>query len=211
MPHRHPPAYPAIDWRDVAVALDKHGYAILPGVLPLLCWQDLADEAQWMFGEGNFENARVGRAAETHREATIRGDDLCWLNNAMPAGGAFLRWMDILRVVLNRDLFLGLGSFEAHYAHYPIGAGYGPHVDRHRDSNARVVSAVFYCNPDWVTNTGGEFVMYDAAGGTRFRLAPEAGTLLLFMSADMRHEACVATRERWSIAGWFRTTDAFGR
>jgi SM-20-related protein len=36
-------------------------------------------------------------------------------------------------------------------------------------------------------------------------LAPEGGTLVLFMSEDTPHEAKKATRERWSIAGWFRT------
>lgn len=54
--------------------------------------------------------------------------------------------MDGLRVSLNRDLFLGLDSFEAHYAHYPVGASYETHVERHRHSNARVVSALIYLN-----------------------------------------------------------------
>ena len=39
----------------------------------------------------------------------------------------------------------------------------------------------------------------------RIALAPDGGTLALFMSADTPHEAKIATRERWSIAGWFRT------
>ena len=33
---------------------------------------------------------------------------------------------------------------------------------------------------------------------------PEAGTLVLFRSADLPHEVLPARRERWSVAGWFR-------
>ena len=36
-------------------------------------------------------------------------------------------------------------------------------------------------------------------------IGPDGGTLVLFMSDDTAHEAKQATRERWSIAGWFRT------
>ena len=123
----------------------------------------------------------------------------------MPVGQTFMRWMDGLRVSLNRDLFLGLDSFEAQYAHYPIGASYGTHVDRHHHSNARVVSAVSYLNADWPADAGGELVIYDDHDVARLTLAPEGGTLVLFMSDETPHEAKRATRERWSIAGWFRT------
>ena len=33
---------------------------------------------------------------------------------------------------------------------------------------------------------------------------PQAGTLALFLSADMPHEVLPATRERLSLTGWFR-------
>jgi SM-20-related protein len=113
--------------------------------------------------------------------------------------------METLRLVLNRELFLGLAEFEAQYAHYPAGAFYRTHVDRHRDSGARVISTVFYLNADWPAEAGGELVMYDADGRERFRQQPAGGTLLLFRSDDMPHEVLAATRARWSIAGWFRS------
>jgi SM-20-related protein len=131
----------------------------------------------------------------------------------MPAGDAFMVWMDGLRVALNRRLFLGLDAFEAQYAHYPIGAAYGTHVDRHHDrhhdghhdNDERVVSVVIYLNAEWPLDAGGELVIYDAHDVPRLTLAPKGGTLVLFMSEDTRHEAKRSTRERWSIAGWFRT------
>lgn len=122
----------------------------------------------------------------------------------MPAGIIYLRWMECLRVALNRELFLGLAEFEAHYAHYPPGTFYKKHVDRHCDSNARVISVVFYLNNDWSAEAGGELLMHGEGGQPLFSVSPKGGTLLLFTSEDMPHEVRAATRERWSIAGWFR-------
>ena len=48
-------------------------------------------------------------------------------------------------------------------------------------------------------------MIYDEHDVPRLTLVPDGGTLVLFMSDDTPHEAKRATRERWSIAGWFRT------
>jgi len=197
--------WPASDWSAVADRLASDRHVILHDILPAHCWQALRAEAAQLLAGESFREARIGRGGQVQQEKAIRSDDLCWLEPQMPAGGAYLRWMDGLRETLNRELFLGLAEFEAQYAHYPVGAFYKKHVDRHRDSNARVVSAVLYLNPDWSIEAGGEFVMFDAADKEWFRLSPQGGTLVLFMSADMPHEVLPATRERWSIAGWFRT------
>jgi SM-20-related protein len=203
------------DWGPAAQALSKHGYVVLPGALPetgregSAGWLALRSEAGQLFADDAFSGARVGRGEGSVdgalRESPIRGSSVCWLDPNMPVGQAFMRWMEGLRVSLNRDLFLGLDSFEAQYAHYPIGTSYGTHVDRHRQSNARVVSAVIYLNAEWPADAGGELVIYDEHNAPRLTLAPDGGTLVLFMSDDTAHEAKQATRERWSIAGWFRT------
>lgn len=198
-------AFPPGPWADVAELIACRGWALLPAVLPAPCWQALRAEAWALRENGAFAPARVGRRGALARETAVRGDELCWLEPGMSAGGRYLEWLDGLRAVLNRELYLGIAEFEAQYAYYPPGAFYKTHVDRHRDSNARVVSAVFYLNPGWPAAAGGELVMYDDAGGERFRQAPVAGTLALFRSEDMPHEVLPATQERWSIAGWFRT------
>lgn len=189
----------------VAAALTKTGYAVVEDALPAACWQELRSEAEVLLDDETFAEARIGHGDATHQDLVIRRDSLCWLDPEMPAGGSYLRWMNELRLLLNRELFLGMTAFEAHYAHFPVGAFYGAHLDRYQDSNARVLSAVFYCNRDWPTDAGGEFVMYDDQGAACLTLAPRGGTLLLFLSAGSRHEAKAALRARWSIAGWFRT------
>ncbi|HEX3902244.1 MAG TPA: 2OG-Fe(II) oxygenase [Polyangia bacterium] len=195
------------DWRPAALALAEHGYFVSPGAMAKEGWQRLRGEAEQLLADDAFFAARVGRGDGDGalQESAVRGGSLCWLDASMPGGQTFMRWMDGLRRSLNRELFLGLDSFEAHYAHYPVGASYGTHVDRHRHSNARVVSAVIYLNAEWPADAGGELVIYDAHERPRLTLSPEGGTLVLFMSAETPHEAKKATRERWSIAGWFRT------
>src|SRR6218665_949650 len=197
------PDFPAADWSALADLLAVQGYAVLPAALPAACWMALQDEARQLLGDGSFAPARIGRGEGMHRESTVRGDDLCWLEPDWPAAAAYLRWVDGLRERLNRELFLGVQEFEAHYAHYPVGAFYRRHVDRHRDSNARVVSSVFYLNPDWREEEGGELLMQDGTGEVLFAQPPCGGTLVLFLSAEMPHEVLPATRERWSVAGWF--------
>lgn len=199
------PELPDTDWRETVDALATQHHAVVRDALPAALWQGLRAEAENLLGAGAFAPAQVGRAQGRQRAGSIRGDRSCWLAGDMVAGGAYLRWMDGLRLRLNRELFLGLDEFEAHYAHYPAGAFYRRHVDRHRDSNARVVSAVFYLNAGWGERDGGELVLHGADDVHLLTLAPRGGTLVLFMSADMPHEVLPAQRERWSIAGWFRT------
>jgi SM-20-related protein len=184
--------------------LAKYGIAVLPGAMGGAGGRGWRAEGERLLSEDAFSAARIGHGDGVEEQHEIRGGSVCWLDPGMPAGDRFLGWMEGLRRSLNRDLFLGLDTFDAHYAHYPTGAAYGVHVDRHVDSNARVVSAVIYLNPDWPADAGGELVIYDDENAPKLTLAPDGGTLVLFMSDDTPHEAKAATRDRWSIAGWFR-------
>jgi SM-20-related protein len=192
-------------WGAAAVALQEHGFATWPDAMSEAGWRGLRAEAEHLFADHAFSSARIGRGEGARTEGLTRGGSVCWIDDQMPAGDSFLGWMEGLRVSLNRDLFLGLEAFEAQYAHYPVGASYGTHVDRHHGSQARVVSVVIYLNAQWPADAGGELVLYDAQKAPRLTLVPDGGRLILFMSEDTAHEARKATRERWSIAGWFRT------
>ena len=162
------------DWGAAALGLTERGYVVLPGAMPDVDWQKLRAEAEQLLAAGAFAAARVGRGDGDGalRESAVRGGSVCWLDASMPSGAMFMGWMDGLRVSLNRALFLGLDSFEAHYAHYPIGASYGTHIDRHRRTNTRVVSVVIYLNPDWPADAAGELVIYDDVGIPRMTVAP---------------------------------------
>lgn len=199
------PLFPVIDWQPVIEALVETGRCTLPMALPAACCQALRQAAQQHLAEQHFQAARIGRGVSEMREPTIRGDQLCWLQEAgETCEAAYLQWMKSLQQALNQSLYLGIHEFEAHFAFYPAGAFYRAHVDRHRNSNARVVTAVLYLNECWQADEGGELLMYDDAGQVMQKELPEEGKLVIFMSEGLLHEVLPAKRERWSIAGWFR-------
>jgi SM-20-related protein len=69
-----------------------------------------------------------------------------------------------------------------------------------------VLSVVAYFNADWGVTDGGELVIYDAEGEQALQtVLPLAGTLVVFLSEEVPHEVCVARRDRYSIAGWYRS------
>jgi SM-20-related protein len=111
--------------------------------------------------------------------------------------------MDSLREAMNRGLFLGLEDFESHFALYPPGAFYLKHVDRFRDDDRRMVSAVVYLNDAWLPEQGGQLRMY-LDEGAQYDVVPIGGCLVVFLSGEVPHEVLPASRERLSLTGWFR-------
>lgn len=178
-------------------ALAGPGWCVLPGWLPVE--QVRALRALSL----PLTPAAVGRGDARTHAATVRGDAIAWLEPSEPVAQALLDRFEQLRQALNASCYLGLKRIEAHLACYPPGAGYARHLDRFRDDDARVISAVLYLNEDWDPADGGQLRLYPQDAET-VDVQPEAGTLVLFRSADLPHEVLPARRERWSVAGWFR-------
>lgn len=166
--------------------------------------RELAAECRRRAQAGELTAAGVGRGNAQQVQEGIRGDSIQWLEAGQcQAGDRYLALLDELRVALNRALFLGLEDFEGHFACYPPGTFYKRHLDRFRDDDRRTVSAVFYLNDDWQPEQGGALRLY-LDEQRQLDVLPEAGTLALFISADMPHEVLPASRERLSLTGWFR-------
>lgn len=190
-------------FRTAADALAGDGWCMLTELLTPAQTRALADECMSLYAARQLAPARVVGAA--HAATELRGDRTQWFDPAAasPPQRAFVARLDALRMALNRELMLGLVKCEAHYAVYPPDARYARHLDRLRDSDARVVSAVFYLNEGWQEADGGALRLYLEDGAHR-DIHPHAGTLLLFLSARFEHEVLPATRERLSIACWMR-------
>ena len=173
----------------------------------------LDPETPWLVAAAQEARAHA-QAGRLHRAATgrhqgrsfagLRDDSTLWLDD--PACGeasrTLLSALDALRVGLNRRLVLGLDEVEAHYAHYPPGGGYARHLDRFRSDDARVLSLVIYLNRDWPDDAGGELRLHLPEGA--HDIAPKQGTVAIFLSDAVEHEVRPATRERFSVAAWFR-------
>jgi SM-20-related protein len=183
-------------------ALATDGWCLIDHLLFSAQTQALADECAAMHVAQLLVPAGIG--AERLR-SPLRGDSTLWFEpHALSiAQQAFADRIDVLRLALNRDLMLGLVDEESHYAMYAPGAGYSRHLDRLRDNNARVISAVFYLNDAWLESEGGALRLHLADQSHR-DIFPHAGTLLLFLSDQFEHEVLPATRNRMSIACWMR-------
>jgi SM-20-related protein len=151
---------------------------------------------------GRLRPAAIGAGAARQVRPSVRGDEIEWLEESGEAAErALLERFAQLRLVLNRELMLGLVDFECHYARYAPGARYARHLDRSARGAERVVSLILYLNEGWQPDDGGALVVYGAP--TR-EIAPVGGTLVAFLSERFEHEVRPATRERLSVTGWFR-------
>jgi SM-20-related protein len=196
----------------VARELADRGFAVVPGFLARDSVIALHDEASRRRTAGEFHAATIGRAGRSERDASIRGDSICWIGGHASTApeDALLGHLRALGIALNDTLFLGLTELEAHYACYPPGAGYLRHVDRFRDDAARVISLVLYLNDDWRHADGGALRIFPTrdAREPACELPPCGGTLVAMRSEAIAHEVLPATAERWSIAGWLRRPPA---
>lgn len=194
------------EFRSAASALAVDGWCTFDGLMAPTQTRALADECAAMHGTQQLLPARVGAARTA---SPMRGDSTHWFAaDCMSAPQqAFTDRIGDLRMALNHILLLGLVDTESHYAVYRPGAGYARHLDRLRNDNARVLSAVFYLNDAWQQAEGGALRLYLDGGLSHRDIYPCAGTLLLFLSAQFEHEVLPATRSRSSIACWMRQRD----
>ena len=193
--------------KPIADAIERSGYAVVQSFLDSTAIAALAQECRDRAENGILQTAAIGRGEARIARADVRGDRTQWFEEADLTTTQARYWtaMQSMRIELNHELMLGLDDLEAHYALYAPGARYARHRDRFRDDDARVLSSVLYLNSEWREDDGGALRLYlpNSADG-HLDIYPHAGTLVLFLSADFEHEVLSATRDRLSIAGWFR-------
>jgi SM-20-related protein len=190
-------------------ALDLYGWASSPHFLAPADASALSRESRAAWDEGEFRRARVGRDDGLVIREDIRRDHVMWLRpgETTLAQGQYLASIEDLRLALNARFFLGLFDFEGHFAVYPEGAFYKPHLDRHQNTSARVVTAILYLNENWEPGDGGELKIWTTPGDRSgpFEITePRLGKLVTFFAADHWHEVLPAKKTRMSITGWFR-------
>lgn len=210
---QHPaPGADDLLFQRIAGNLRDKGYAVCPGALPLPLGEALLAQLEAMPPD-RFARAGVGREGEYTRNRFVRSDKICWISGESAADRDWLAWTAALQQSLNRQLLLGLFSFESHFAHYRPGDFYRKHLDAFRGEANRVLSLVAYLNRGWQPEDGGELQLYlGEQGEETLKVVPALGTLVVFLSEEMPHEVLPAQRDRHSIAGWFRVnTSTAGR
>lgn len=196
----------------LAENLTEKGWSVIPNALPADLTAALFDQLQHERPQA-FSPAGVGRSLDHNLNPFVRSDEIKWIDGATKAEQQWLEWTSRLQSALNRKLFLGLFSFESHFAHYRPGTFYKRHLDAFKDQafkNAtnRVLSVVAYLNPGWLPEDGGELLMYGVANDENLQVTPAFGTLVVFLSEEVPHEVLPANRDRYSIAGWYRVNNS---
>lgn len=188
----------------IAQDIEKQGYSIRPGSLPEKLANSLYDSQQTIAAE-EIKRAGIGRGGEYLENEFVRTDEICWITGETEAGKSWLDWISNLQSFLNRRLYLGLFSFESHFAHYGPGDHYKRHYDAFRGEANRILTVVAYFNTEWTSADGGDLVLYkDGYDNEGVKVAPLFGTLVIFLSEEFPHEVLPTNRDRYSIAGWFR-------
>ncbi|MGY2402611.1 2OG-Fe(II) oxygenase [Pseudomonas sp. SDO5271_S396] len=184
--------------------LAEKGWSQQDDFLPQALTLALAAECRKRAAQGELAPAAVGRGLAQEIREGVRGDHIQWLEPGEAAiCDTYMTLMDDVRQAMNRGLFLGLEDFESHFAMYPPGAFYRKHVDRFRDDDRRMVSAVIYLNDAWQPEHGGQLRLY-LKDGVEHDVLPVGASLVVFLSGDVPHEVLPATRDRLSLTGWFR-------
>lgn len=194
---------------EIINAIGKDGWAVVPGCLSDHDSIRLMRECETACENGDFRRAGVGRGNALEIREDIRRDQVMWLQpgDESVEQKVYLEWLETLRLALNQQLFLGLFEFEGHFAIYPEGAFYKPHLDRHSGTSDRIVTVILYLNPDWQPGDGGELKLRTNAGdkdGPFELIEPRLGTVVCFLAGDFWHEVLPAKKTRMSITGWFR-------
>jgi len=181
--------------------LVSDGYIVIENALDTSLVKALGDMAR---SEVIFKKAGISGAGDLHLDANRRRDKISWLDEDGSVMSEYLAFANSLKERLNRELYLGLSYYEAHFALYEEGDFYEKHLDAFRGSKNRVVTTVLYLNQEWDEANGGELIIYDEEDTEITKVIPKAGTLVVFLSDKFPHEVLSSKVKRHSIAGWFR-------
>jgi SM-20-related protein len=192
---------PASPFEPLIRGLEQQGLAVQSNSLPVAVAVALKEYASGVRDE-DYHAAQIGRGLDQQRDRSIRKDRIHWLEGHRPVLTPWREWTEALRLQLNRELFLGLFSFESHLAHYRPGDFYRSHRDAFQGEANRIVSLVCYLNEDWSEGDGGELMIYAPTG--TITVQPRYRTVVLFLSEEILHEVRPAKRDRHSVTGWFR-------
>jgi SM-20-related protein len=196
-------------YRAIADDIHRQGWSDQPHFLSPALTRALEAECRTLAHAGALSAAEVGRAATRACRPDVRGDRICWITAQQSAAcDAWLAQIHALRLVLNRELCAGLGDYEGHFAWFAPGTAYARHRDQFRNDDSRIMTVVAYLNDRWQPEHGGALRLHgdgrdrgDASGV--HDIAPAAGRVVVFLSADIEHEVMLTTRNRLSITGWF--------
>ncbi|VEG91986.1 2OG-Fe(II) oxygenase [Legionella spiritensis] len=186
-------------------SLCKNSFAIIDDFLPVHHYKQLLNLVGNIYEDGQFKTARIGRQQNTQHNQSIRRDKIYWLEKPSehPAIHPYFEMLNKIIALLNQTLFLALVEFEAHLAVYQPGDFYRRHIDQFTDTSDRRISCVYYLNPGWQDNFGGELKLYNNQDQLLCTTLPLGNRFICFTS-NLPHEVCETRQTRYSITSWLK-------
>lgn len=151
-----------------------------------------------------FKSAQIGRGKEKVLNQNIRSDLNLWVENSDLKLSSYFKQIEFFHQILKKEFFLPIKRYETQLAYYPKGAAYAKHKDRHTNTDARIVSSVFYLNKNWTLNDGGQLRIY--TDNQTVDIEPIANRLIVFRS-ELEHEVLTSHANRKSLTTWFRNDE----
>ena len=189
----------------IADGIYQHGFHIIDNFLAQDDYRALCATIRNTHEDGHFKPAKIGQKSDENHNATIRNDNIFWLDNQMGdnAVNTYLSEIKKLSETLNQSLFLGLVDYEAHFSIYQPNHFYKKHIDQFASTQDRRISCVYYLNDGWKQTFGGELRLYNKEDQLLSNIQPLGNRFVCFNS-DIPHEVCTTHRLRYSIAAWLK-------
>lgn len=196
----------------ISAEIYQKSYVVVDGFVDEEFRKALLEEQIGLVSQGKFRHAAIGKGGQKQVRTEIRSDEVLWMDadELSPLQTVYWEKIEEIRKVLNQRCFLGLRSFEGHFARYPIGSFYKKHLDQFHTVPHRVVTVILYLNDAWTSEDGGALRMYlpQEDGSERIEdVLPLGGRLVVFLSGEIPHEVLPTKKERISITGWLRDID----
>lgn len=196
----------------ISAEIYQNSYVIIDDFIDEEFRKALLKEQTGLLEKGMFRHAAVGKGGQKQVRTEIRSDEVLWMDSddLSPLQAAYWEKVEQIRQALNQRCFLGLRSFEGHFARYPVGSFYKKHLDQFQAVPHRVVTVILYLNDSWSSEDEGALRMYfPQEDGTELieDVLPLGGRLIVFLSAEIPHEVLPTKKERISITGWLRNID----
>lgn len=189
--------------------LAREEWASSTKILSLPFCQLLTEKCLLLQREGLFDPAAIGKGAGRINNSSIRGDWTSWIeeNTTSLLLIELREQIELMRIMLNQSFYLGLKSFETHFAIYPPDSEYQRHVDNHQGANSRAITFILYLNDLWKKGDGGELSLFQPGNHQNLlaQIEPKLGTLVFFRSEVFPHQVEKNLHQRLSLTGWFRT------
>jgi SM-20-related protein len=192
-------------FENIITQIVEQGYGVLDNFISAEEIDALNRSFSGRYEQNSFKQAGISKQNEIIK--SIRGDEIFWLEkeDADTSELSFLTKLESFIEYVNYTCYLGLQSYEIHYASYPIGKFYKRHLDKFKNDSGRKLSFICYLNTNWQPENGGQLMLY--LESENLEILPIGGRLVCFESDKIEHEVLPANRERRSLTGWLKNTD----